>query len=165
MKDLLGRIKLTFGITLGIVIFILLSPLLLVILPLFIFENRKTEKKYQEFLNNNNGRKFFCYTSRKYVCNFIENRILPSMNNDINIIFLNGKIPISDFPEKIISRMLYRINNIGFPNIMKIVDGKVIDISLKKEFYQELNKNAEVSTIINLINLGFQIIDDNKNGL
>ena len=61
--------------------------------------------------------------------------------------------------------MLYRIDNIGFPNIMKIVDGKVIDISLKREFYKELNKDAEVSRITNLIDLGFQIIDDKKNGL
>jgi hypothetical protein len=81
------------------------------------------------------------------------------------VIFLNGKIPKSNFPEKFISRMLYRIDNIGFPNIMKIVDGKVIDISLKKEFYKELNKDPEVSRISNLIYLGFQIIEDKKNGL
>jgi hypothetical protein len=165
MKDILGKIKLTFGITFGIIIFIVLIPILLIVLPFLTFENRTFDKEYQEFLNNNNGRKFFCYTSRKYVCDFVENRILPSIDDDINVIFLNGKIPKSDFPERFISRMLYSIDNIGFTNIMKIVDGKVIDISLKKEFYKELNRNIEVPGITNLINLGFQIIDENKNGL
>lgn len=165
MKDILGKIKLTFGITFGIIIFIALIPILLIVMPFLTFENRKFDKEYQEFLNNNNGKKFFCYTSRKYVCDFVENRILPLMDNDINVIFLNGKIPKSNFPERFISRMLIRIDNIGFPNIMKIVDGKVIDISLKREFYRELNKDAEVSKITNLIDLGFKTIDDKKNGL
>ncbi|MET4084249.1 hypothetical protein ABIB40_004225 [Pedobacter sp. UYP30] len=165
MKDILGKIKLTFGVTFGILIFIVLIPISLIVLPFLTFENQKLDKEYQEFLNNNNGRKFFCYTSRKHVFDFVENSLLPSIANDINVIFLHGKIPKSNFPERFISRMLYRINNIGFPNIMKIVDGKVIDISLKKEFYEELNKDAKVSRITNFINLGFQIIDDNKNSL
>lgn len=165
MKDILGKIKLTFGITFGIIIFIVLIPILLIFLPFMTFKNRKSDKEYQEFLNNNNGKKFFCYTSRKYVCDFVEDRILPLMDEDINVIFLNGKIPKSNFPERFISRMLYRIDNVGFPNIMKIADGKVIDISIKKEFYKELNKDADASSITNLINLGFKIIDDKKNGL
>lgn len=165
MKDILGKIKLTFGVTFGIIIFIVFIPILLIISPFLTVENQKIDKEYQEFLNNNNGQKFFCYTSRKHVFDFVENSLLPSIANDINVIFLHGKTPKSRFPEKFISRMLYRIDNIGFPNIMKIVDGKVIDISLKKEFYKELNKGAEVPKITNLINSGFQIIEDKKNGL
>ena len=159
MRDIFGKIKLTVGKTFAIIVLILLSPIFIILIPFFAFGNRKFDKEYKLFLDSNNGKKFFCYTSRKGIKEYVENTVIPLLDSDINIIFLNGKTPKSEFPEDCISRMLYRIENIGFPNIMKIVNGEVIDISLKKEFYNELNNKMETSKFIETLKLEFQVMD------
>ncbi|MHC1704978.1 MAG: hypothetical protein AB9846_13800 [Tenuifilaceae bacterium] len=159
MKDYFGRLKLTFGITISIVLLVILSPIILLSIPFSFFRNKELDKEYQIFLNKNNGKKFFCYTSRKNSKEIIETHIIPNLSEDINIILLDGKKPKSDFPEKYVSRMLYRLENIGFPNIMQILDGKVIDISLKKDFYNELNTEKKTSNFTEVVKLGFLVID------
>lgn len=160
MKDLYRKTLLAFGATIGIVILILLSPVLIILLPYFIIKSKQSEKEYQHFLAENNGKKFFCYTSRKKSKELIEKSVLPLLDKDIHVILLNGKNPISDFPSKYISTMLYRIKNIGFPNIMKIVNQKVTDISLKKEFHNNKYNQTGIIKFGEIIKSGFNLIDN-----
>jgi hypothetical protein len=114
--------------------------------------------KFANFLSLNDGKKFFCYTSRNNSKEIIESQILSQLDKDISIIFLDGKKPISEYPVQSISWILYRIKNIGFPNIMKIENGKVIDISLKREFYHAINTNT-IPDFIKLLHLKFDELD------
>ena len=52
---------------------------------------------------------------------------------------LEGKDPITDINREFISYALNRLINIGFPNVMKISNGVVEDISLHNEIYNAIN--------------------------
>ena len=107
--------------------------------------------EYQTFLNENEGQEFFCYTSRKNSKNWIEQELLPKLKDDIEIIFLDGRTPISKSPQKFISHSLYRIESIGFPNVMKVVNGKMLDSSLHNELYQVINQRLSTSELIDKV--------------
>ncbi|MBO9702643.1 MAG: hypothetical protein J7604_20695 [Sporocytophaga sp.] len=151
-----NKIAIQFGIGLlilgSIAILILLIPLLLLFSPFIIFSNARNEEEYKEFLTQNEGKKFFCYTSKKKSRTIIETIILPQLDPDIHIILLDGKIPVSEFPQRHISPILYSITHLGFPNIMKIQNGRVLDISLKKEFYKELILDPSHLNSLNYLN-------------
>lgn len=163
MKEVLIKFEILFGVFFGIVLFLIISPFLLIWLPYLKYNNRKIEKAYNDFLDANEGKKFFCYTSKRKSKKIVEELILPELKDDVNIILLDGKKPISDFPVQFISRMLYRIDNVGFPNIMEIINGNVTDISLKKEFYNELSRGKVKENFNGVVKLGFEILK--KKGL
>lgn len=153
-KHLLYAIVLLGIIATGFGLFILLP----IIIPTALWLNYSSKKafenfllKYQKFLNENEGQAFFCYTSRRGSKYLIEQNLLPALSENIETILLNGKQPISRFPEKFISHALYKINNVGFPSVMKIIDGKMVDTSLHNEFYALLNQNQDISTLANIV--------------
>lgn len=153
-KYLLFAIVLLGLVSTALGLFILLP----VIIPVAFWLNHSSDKafkifllEYQDFLNENEGQAFFCYTSRKNKQSLIEQNLLPELPKDIEIIFLHGKKPISNFPEKFISHALYKINNVGFPNVMKIIDGQVKDASLHENFYAIINQNQDMASFINIV--------------
>ncbi len=113
-------------------------------------ETKRFKQAYNTFLEENEGREFFCYTNREGFCNFIEEKLIPNLDDDIFIVKLEGKVPKSEFDEKFISYSLYRLNNVGFPNVMKIVNGQFIDQSIHSEIYNAINneKYNEMPTIV-----------------
>jgi hypothetical protein len=102
-------------------------------------ERNKFLERYQEFLNQNEGQEFFCYTNRKEFVDVIEQQLIPKLDSTIKIIKLEGKDPITDLNREFISYALNRLTNIGFPNVMKISHGVVEDISLHNEIYNAIN--------------------------
>jgi len=145
-------------VVIGIPIFILFSPILLVLLPLGHFQRKKFEKKYAEFLIENHGKNFFCYNNRKNSKNYIENEIIPSLTDGIEIVYLNGKKVESEYNVEFISEALYKLKNYNqFPHLMKIRNGKLIDKSVNNPFYNVLNLKKNKNDLLFKINLFFEL--------
>lgn len=96
-------------------------------------------EEYNNYLTSIEGTKFICYTTRKNTQAFFEERVKPYLPAGVHVILLEGKKPKSAFTAKYISYMLYHIRDKkGFPNMMKVQDGIVTDVSLKTEFYKAM---------------------------
>jgi len=113
---------------------------MIVFIPIGHFNRKKFEKKYAEFLAGNNGGNFFCYNNRKNSKSYIEESIIPNLDNGIEIVYLNGKKIESKYSTEFISEALYKLKSYNrFPNLMKIRNGKLIDKSINNPFYNILN--------------------------
>lgn len=144
-KKLLCILAVITALTVSILFFLVFLP---IIIPSLIWCNyvaKREEKKflveYKQFLKEHEGQEFFCYTSRQNSQNWIEDRILPKLNSNIEIVFLDGKEPKTKLARKYISHSLYHIKNVGFPSVMKIVNGQMVDSSLHDKLYETINQN------------------------
>ena len=160
MRKIKNYFVITFGSVVGIFLFIFLLPLALALMPFVFISELGFKKKYKVFLGNNEGKRFFCYTSRQKSRSIIEKEILPNIEKDINIIFLHGRNPESQFPQKYISYALYNIKNIGFPSILLIKNGEVLDVSLKKEIYNAINQDEDLSSMPSYIEEKFLELEE-----
>ena len=120
-------------------------------------DKKQQKERFEAFLLSNNGIELFCYTNRKRFCEVIEEEIIPSLDKSINIVKLNGKEPQTELDKEMISYALYRIKNIGFPNVMKIVNGKLIDLSMHKEVYDCIN-NGKSENLAGIVSSKFKEI-------
>jgi hypothetical protein len=154
-KDILLIILL---VIIGIPLLILAIPFMLIIMPLGYFQRKKFEKKYASFLAENNGKNFFCYNNRKNSKKYIEEDIVPNLNDGIEIVYLNGKKIESEYNSEFISEALYGLKHYNkFPHLMKIRNGKLIDISINNPFYGVLNMNKSKPELLNKINVFFEL--------
>lgn len=128
------------------------------IIPIGHFQRKKFEKKYAEFLNENNGKNFFCYNNRKKSKQYIEEDILPNLSDGIEVVYLNGKRIESEYSSEFISEALYGLKHYNkFPHLMKIRNGKLIDISINNPFYAAMNMNKSKIEFLNKINMFFKV--------
>lgn len=95
---------------------------------------------YQEFLAQHEGDYFFCYTDRQHSEKVIETYLLPALDHKAHIIKLHGRVPETTLDDRMISYALYRLDNIGFPNVMTVRDGKMIDHSIHHPIYAAINQ-------------------------
>ncbi len=131
---------------------------MIVIIPIGHFQRKKFEKKYAEFLNKNNGKNFFCYNNRKNSKQYIEEDIVPNLNDGIEIVYLNGKKIKSEYNSEFISEALYGLKHYNkFPHLMKIRNGKLIDKSINNPFYGVLNMNKSKVELLTKINQFFEL--------
>jgi len=127
-------------------------------MPFLYYQRKRFEKKYAEFLTQNNGKNFFCFNNRKNSKEYIENEIIPSLNDGIEIIYLNGKKVEAEYNTEFISEALYKLKNYSrFPHLMKIRDGKLIDKSINNPFYNVLNLNKDKTELLTKIYLFFEL--------
>tara|TARA_B110000046_G_C12754494_1_gene298188 strand:- start:3 stop:500 length:498 start_codon:yes stop_codon:yes gene_type:complete len=142
----------------GIPIFILFLPIMIVLYPIHFFQRKRFEKKYSEFLTSNNGKNFFCYNNRKNSKEYIEEQIIPNLTDGIEIVYLNGKKVESEYNVEFISEALYKFKNYsGFPHLMKIQNGKLIDKSINNPFYNVLNLKKDKTELLTKINRFFEL--------
>ena len=131
--------------------YLLFAPLIILALPFIIwsyFDNLTFNRKYNDYLRTIDGTNFFCYNNRTNSKNFIEKNILPILTPDIRVIYLDGKMPKSDYDQRFISKALYSIEDRkGFPYLLKIKDGKFIDKSINNEFYNTMNQNKDIGQL------------------
>jgi hypothetical protein len=120
---------------------------------------KKFKLEYSEFLAKNEGLELFCYTNREKFQNIIEEKLLPNLDESISFVKLIGKEPNADLDKKFISYALCRLNNIGFPNVMKIVNDQFLDISLHNEIYNCIN-NKKQKELVSLVNEKLKILRD-----
>ena len=146
-------------ITLGVIVFIISIPFIIISFPFTYYNRKQFEKKYSQFLLDNENANFFCYNNRKNAKEYIETEIIPKLNNNIEIVFLNGKkIENENFPYEFLSNALYKLNNYSkFPHLMKIRNGKLIDESINSIFYSIKNQNKPQEKLLKQIDNFFEL--------
>jgi len=134
------------GLVLAIILFVTLSPLLLV-LGLFLglmrsgkYDQQWEDKDYNAWLAKHEGDEFFCYTNRNKSVVEVEKYILPVIGDSVYVVKLVGKDPHTELDQEFVSHALNNLNNVGFPNVMKIIGGRMHDISIRKPTYNAINQ-------------------------
>lgn len=144
----------------GIAFYIILSPLIILSLPLIVwlyFGNLAFNKKYKTYLQTIDKTKFFCYNNRTNSKDFIEKHVLSKLSPEVKVIYLDGRVPKSDYEQRFISKALYSIKDKkGFPYLLKVKDGQVIDKSINNDFYNTMNQNKNIEQLSRKINSFYQ---------
>jgi hypothetical protein len=155
-KENIGLLSVIF---IGLIVFLITLPFIILSLPFTYYNRKKFEKQYSDFLELNNDVNFFCYNNRKNSKEFIENEIIPNLKNNIEIVYLNGKkIETKNYPKDFISNALYNLKNYSkFPHLMKIRDGKLIDKSINTLFYSIKNQNKSKEKLLAEVNDFFEL--------
>lgn len=121
-------------------------------------EEKKKQVLYKQYLPSLNGKNFFCFNNRKGIDEAIEKLILPYLSPQIELIYLDGRTPISSYDPQMISTMLYKLKNYSkFPHLVKIRDGEMIDMSVNNEFYNIINQHKPFESLFNEINAFFEL--------
>ncbi|RQO70398.1 hypothetical protein DBR43_20485 [Pedobacter sp. KBW06] len=116
-------------------------------------DDRLFRNEYQEFLQSIEGKSLFCYNNNTRSQLFIETIVLPALSPEVSIIFLNGRIPESGFSRRFISHMLYDINDrTGFPYLLKVVNGEILDQSVNNGLFNTFNQNKAPDQLLQKIN-------------
>ena len=137
----------------AIPIIIMLLPFIIIIGIFSSVNDKIFDKAYKEYLKSINGTQFFCYNNRKNSQKFIEQNLLPILSKEVKLIFLNGKSVESNFEQKYMSKALHSIKDRkGFPYLLKVSNGNIIDKSINKEFYNIKNQNRELESLTKIIN-------------
>ena len=156
------KIKETFGnalaIIIGVTIVILAIPIIVIAFPIFYVKDITFKKRYSKYIPKIEGKNFFIYNNRKNSISFIEEKLLPLLSKDIEIIFLDGEYPKSLFKREFISHMLLELKNYKkFPHLMKVRNGNLVDESINNEFYNTLNQDKAVHSLIDVIHTFFDM--------
>ncbi|WP_444915801.1 hypothetical protein [Microbulbifer sp. TRSA007] len=135
-------------------VLIALLPIVLLATPFFLISARRQEKaleeEYKKFLLAHEGSEIFCYTNRGNSVNLIGEFVLPQLPKGTHIVKLEGKKVCTNLNENYISFMLYQLNEVGFPNVIKISNGSIVDLSLKKKVYSAINQ-SKVETLSGIV--------------
>ena len=132
---------------------------LILLIPIYIFELKKEEaeekEKFKKFLSQIKGKNFFCYNNKVKGKKFIENKIIPFFNKNIEIIYLNGKILETDEQNKEhLSRILNNFHSYSkFPNLFKIRNGKIIEKSINNDLFNCISNRKSIEDLNLKINL------------
>lgn len=125
----------------GLLLFLITVPIFLASLPFIRLRDRRNDKEYTQFLADQEGSILFIYTSKKKTLEFTRNEIVPGLPSDVQVVYLNGKIPESNLERKHVSTLLYRIRpNGGFPLAVRILEGRTQVWSLNKKLNEALQK-------------------------
>lgn len=129
-----------------------------VLFPLFIgaviaswIDKNQFKQRYRTFLDAHEGTVFFCYSDRSNKYTWVKQHVIPKIKPDINIIFVEGQEPKSDFDPRCISYILDNVINGGCPNLIHITSGQVIDISLQKKLQEIWDMDRDPSSFIQVI--------------
>lgn len=142
------------GLVIALFLFILFIPVLLVgIILSGVFpskEDARFKEDYSSWLSKHEGEEFFCYTSRTNSVTEVEKHIVPALDGSVHVIKLVGKQPQSHLEERFVAHSLYNLKNVGFPNVMKIVNGEMFDLSIHSSAYNIISQGepAELPTLV-----------------
>jgi len=149
------------GMLIAMILFILMLPTLLLATFIFKIFPSKTDIKFKEdyaaWLRKHEGEEFFCYTSRRNSVDEVEKHIIPILESSIHVVKLIGKETQTNLNDQFISYSLYNLKHVGFPNLMKVVDGKMYDYSLHSPFYGLLNQ-CKLTELPKLISNGLKTL-------
>lgn len=137
-------------------IMVLLSPFIVIAIIYQRFNDNKFNKQYQQFLADNHGKNFFCYNNRADAKDYIETHILPTLAEDIEVVYINGLQVESTTNPKFIGKALRQLQHYQrFPHLMKIRNGQLVDKSINNSFYNVLNLGKSKAELIDSINTFF----------
>jgi len=156
-KKLSNTILFTLFAFFGLIILLLFSPLILISTFINKIESKTLEEEYRQYLLEIDGHKLFCYNNRKHTKEFIEKQIMPILPKDVKLIFLDGRFPVSEYPHQFTSMLLYNIRNqVGFPYLLRIQEGNVLEKSINNELYNSLNQGHDTKPLYDAINNFYQ---------
>lgn len=140
---------------------LLFSPVIIVVALIKESTRVPFEKTHSAQLRQLEGSQFFCYNNRKDSQHYIETNILPVLSKSVHVIFLNGKMPESEFDATFISAALNSINQkSGFPYLLHISNGKLLSKSINNVFYSTMNQNKPLSNLLAEIEVFYKIESD-----
>ena len=164
MKNLKESLGFALLLLISILCFVIALPFIILSLPFTYFNRKQFEKEYENFLEQNNGKNFFCYNNKKKLKKFLESEIIPLLNNNIDIVYLNGRRVETKYSNEFISHALYNLKSYSkFPHLMKIRNGKLIDKSVNSIFYSIMNQNKLQNTLLAEISIFFEIEENHEN--
>ncbi len=152
-----------FKYTISVIVLIAGIPIIILLFiwnnnPVSYFQRKSKENKFAKFLVEHNGKNFFCYNNREDVKKYIEDKIIPKLNDEIEIIYLNGKKVESEYDEYFIAKALYSLKHYNrFPHLIKIRDNKLIDKSINNYFYNTMNLNTSENNFLLEVNSFFEL--------
>lgn len=159
--------KILTEILLGLImtVFIVVSiPIIIIVMPFTYYINWKRERQLKKYVSKLGEKNFFCYNNRTDAKAFIEKELIPKLHKDIELIYLDGRQPISSYAHDHISLALYKLKNYTrFPHLLKIRDGQMIDESVNNEFFNTMTQNKPLDKLLDDINVFFGLTGDNKN--
>lgn len=145
-------------------VLIILSPLLVPVIIYGFIQNRLFRKEYKTYLKSIEGTKLFVYNSRTNNHSYVKQFILPELPGDVEIVYLNGKDPISNLNKKYISHALYSIKDRkGFPYLLRVENGEINDKSINNAFYNTKNQNKDIQLLLDQIDQFFKTPDNSTN--
>ncbi|MEQ8926435.1 MAG: hypothetical protein RLO81_11515 [Fulvivirga sp.] len=164
MKKVIEILKLTPWVILGGLFMLISLPFMLIAQPFIWIANRTRERQFKKYLEQLEGKNFFCYNNKSKSLDFIENNILPNLPESVEVIFLNGRTPESEYERKFISHALYGFKNYhGFPHLLKIRNGSTIDESMNNKLFNTIHQNKPIDEVFEHMNNFFEIENGKKN--
>ena len=146
------RDKLVGGVI--IIPLVILSPIIIpwVIVSAY-FKGKSVEKKYLQFLTEQEGSAFFCYNNRKNSLEYIPRLLLPKLHASVRVIFINNHTSESPFDADVTSRFFQEIPQpINFPILIKIQNYQVISHSINNRFYNLISQHKDITPLLDEIN-------------
>jgi hypothetical protein len=145
-----------------ILLFILLFVLVVIALPLLFplviggiistwINTSQFKEQYKAFLKGCDGYVFYCYSDRSQKQVYVQENILPHLDPSLNIIYVQGREPQSDFNQRFISIMLDSLTSKGCPNLIRISDGQVLDVSLHKAWELAIEQENDPAKFVQII--------------
>lgn len=142
----------------GLVFYLLFLPLILLCLPFNYWQKKKFKKQFVAFLKENEGKNFFCYNNKEKTKSYIEQQLLPDLKEPIELVYLNGKTVITATNPTMISATLHQLQHYtGFPHLIKIREGQLMEHSINNLLYNVLNCTQPKEKLSQQIHLFFEM--------
>jgi hypothetical protein len=137
-----------------ILVILVLVLLLPIIIPFLIIDSIRTafaNRQFRAFLAANEKAKFFCYTARRTSVDYVKEHILPKLPADVNVIYLddrkNAIVSIGDEVPFLVQLVASIKTKGGYPFAAKIVNGKMVSISVNNRLYSAIRRRAGADVI------------------
>ncbi|WP_157530685.1 hypothetical protein [Hymenobacter norwichensis] len=132
---------------------IICLPLLPFILIWSHFSNKRFQKEYNLYLQQMNGVCFFFYNNRKSSVAFAREMLAPKLAPAVRRTLVEGKRIVTGDDLSFLSTMLTGVKDRkGFPYLIKVVDGQVLDCSINQQFYNTMAGNKPLEPLLAQIN-------------
>ncbi|GGG60120.1 hypothetical protein GCM10011378_40110 [Hymenobacter glacieicola] len=100
-----------------------------------------------------NGTCFFYYNNRKSSLAYIREVLLPALSPSVQVVFVERREVDAGPDGKYLAKMLGEVKERkGFPYLLKIIDGQVIECSVNNQFYSIMIGRKPLSPLLDRIN-------------
>ncbi len=133
-------------------------PTMILVTPFLSYSDKKRQAAFRKFVLQIGDKNFFCYNNRSDAKEFIEQKIIPNLPKEIEIIYLNGRELQSDYDETFVSMLLYSFKEYKkFPHLLKIRNGQIIDLSINNRTFNCINQGKPIENMFDEINSFFEV--------
>jgi hypothetical protein len=135
---------------------ILISPILIPLLIYAYAKNKFESVRLRRFLARNEGAKYFCYTNKQTGLAFAREKILPNLNEDVQVIYMSQKGRMNLGDESLLNTLIGMeaggAKRGNYPCVAKVVKGKLTSESLNTEYYRTIARKVGPENLLKHIN-------------